>query len=171
MNKSKLIVLRGPSGSGKTTISKILFEKAANRIALIEQDHYRFIFNPAGGGSKPNSDTIHKMITNDTLIALNDGYDVILEGIMGVKSYDAVLEEIFDGHPTNNFVYYFDIGFKETVRRHAIRKATLGSNFEETDMQEWYAASHKSSRILEQVISESSSISDTVNKIIADTDL
>ena len=74
------------------------------------------------------------MIKDDTLLALNDGYDVILEGILSVKSYSKVLEEIFEAHPDNNFMYYFDISFEETLRRHATRKTTRGSGFGEEDI-------------------------------------
>jgi len=138
MNEPKLIVLRGPSGSGKSTVAKIVFEGAKRKIALIDQDHYRFIFRPAGGGSKPNTDTIHKMILHNTLQALNDGYDVILEGILSVRSYGEVLEEMFRRHPTENYMFYFDISFEETVRRHKTRvcKSEVG----EADMHEWYPA-------------------------------
>lgn len=166
MNDSKLIILRGPSGSGKSTTSKILFKKATRKISLIEQDHYRFIFKPAGGDK-----TIHKMIKSDTLLALQDGYDVILEGILGVKSYDKILEEIFAAHPNNNFMYYFDISFEETVRRHATRTITRGSGFDENDMREWYPAAYKSNHRLEQIIPESNSLETTVRKILSETKL
>ena len=98
MSKTKLVVVRGPSGSGKTTTAKSLFEKVSARAVLIEQDHYRFIFMPAGAGSKPNSTAIHKMIKNDVLIALEEGYNVILEVILGPKSYDNILNDIFSQH-------------------------------------------------------------------------
>ena len=171
MNGSKLIILRGPSGSGKSTVSKILFKKAKSKICLIEQDYYRFIFKPAGGGSKPNSDTIHKMIKSDTLFALNDGYDVILEGILGEKSYGKILEQIFAEHPNNNFMYYFDISFEETVKRHETRKITRGSGFSKDDMRKWYSASYKSGHKLEQIIPESFLVDDTVSKILLETQL
>ncbi len=171
MNDPKLIILRGPSGSGKTIISKILFEKSLNKIALIEQDHYRFIFKPAGGGGKTNSPTIHKMIKSDTLIALNDGYDVVLEGILGVNSYDTVLKEIMDTHPNNNFLYYFDISFEETIRRHSTRIVMLGSGFDEEDMRQWYSASQKSIHFTEEIIPEPSTVRDTVIQILSDTGL
>ncbi|HEX8226998.1 MAG TPA: AAA family ATPase [Candidatus Saccharimonadales bacterium] len=171
MHQPKLIILRGPSGSGKSTISKILFENAQKKAALIEQDHYRFIFKPAGGGGKANSATIHKMIKSDTIIALADGYDVILEGILGVTSYDKVLEDIFAAHPDNNFLYYFDISFEETVKRHATRTITQGSGFTEEDMREWYPASRISDTFTEQIISETSSIDDTVATILSDSGL
>lgn len=174
MKYSKLIILRGPSGSGKTTTAKKLFDGAKKRTVLIEQDYYRFIFNPPGGGTKPNSDTIHKLIKNDVTIALNDGYDVILEGILSVKAYSKVLEEIFSLHPEENYIYYFDISFDETVKRHLIRQQTktyINKNgkvlaqdmkrqerlqeFGEKEMSEWYPSAHKSNHRYERVIPES----------------
>ncbi|HVC36560.1 MAG TPA: AAA family ATPase [Candidatus Dormibacteraeota bacterium] len=153
MKASKLIVLRGPSGSGKSTVAKMLFESATRKIALIDQDHYRFIFKPAGGGSKPNSDSIHKMIKSDTLIALKDGYDVILEGILSVKSYSKVLDEIFVKHPEGNFMFYFDISLEETLKRHKSR-AEKFPDFGEKEMREWYPVAHRSNHRLEQIIPE-----------------
>lgn len=164
MKHSKLIILRGPSGSGKTTVAKILFESAKNKTALIEQDHYRIIFKPAGGGSKYNGATIHKMIKNDTLIALKDGYDVILEGILSVRSYGEVLEEIFKKHPKENYIFYFDISLEETLRRHQERKIP-GNKFSEEDMKEWYTAAHRSGHELEQIIPEGYSKEETLKFI------
>ncbi len=157
----KLVILRGPSGSGKTTVGKILFEGAQRPTALIEQDHYRFMFNPPGGGTKPNSDTIHHMIKHNTLQALADGYNVILEGILSVRSYGEVLEEIFRQHPSENYIFYFDISFEETLRRHQTRQVKL-SQFGEADMREWYPAAHQSNHQFEYVISEQSSVEETV---------
>ncbi len=180
MRQTKLIILRGPSGSGKTTTSKILFDSAKNRTALIEQDYYRFIFNPPGGGTKPNSDTIHKMIKNDVLTALNDGYDVILEGILSVKAYNMVLEDIFAHHPDENYIFYFEISFEETVKRHKLRQKMAlqnhGNNklvqdekrgirlqeFGEKEMQEWYSAAHKSDHNFEKIIPETFSVEETI---------
>ena len=84
---SKLIILRGPSASGKSTVATELFKKATRNTCLIEQDYYRFMFRPRDHGSKQNSATMHKMITNNVLTALSDGYDVIAEGIFSTKSY------------------------------------------------------------------------------------
>jgi adenylate kinase family enzyme len=164
MRTPKLIILRGPSGSGKSTVANKLFEAAQRRTALIEQDHYRFIFKPAGGGSKPNSVTIHKMIKSDTLIALADGYDVLLEGILSVKSYSEVLDEIFAEHQDENYMYYFDISFEETLRRHNIRK-TDEHRFGEEDMREWYPTAHRSDHRLERIIPEAFTIEETIDFI------
>jgi adenylate kinase family enzyme len=167
MAGTKLVILRGPSGSGKTTTAKALFEKATARVALIEQDHYRFIFKPADGGSKPNSTAIHKMIKNDVLIALEEGYNVILEGILGPKSYDKILDDIIARHTGESFIYYFDVSFEETVRRHATRK----TNFGPEDMRGWYPASYRSAQHPERVIPEFSRLEETVSRILTETGL
>jgi adenylate kinase family enzyme len=164
MKQTKLILLRGPSGSGKSTAAKLLFKGATRKIALIDQDHYRFIFKPAGGGSKPNSDTIHKMIKSDTLIALKDGYDVILEGILSVKSYSEVLDEIFAKHPRENYMFYFNISLEETLKRHETRREKF-PDFGEKEMREWYPIAHRSNHTLEQIIPETFSIEETVKFI------
>ena len=165
MRQPKLIILRGPSGSGKSTVAKKLFKKAKHKICLIEQDYYRFIFKPAGGGSKPNKDTIHKMIKQNTIVALKDGYDVILEGILSVKSYADVLESIFSEHPTENYLFYFDVSFKETVRRHHTKPRKKKEGFGEADMKEWYPAAHRSNHKFERIIPEEYSIEETVRYI------
>ena len=164
VRQTKFIVLRGPSGSGKSTVAKELFKRATHRIALIEQDYYRFIFKPAGGGSKPNSSTINKMLKNDVLVALKDGYDVILEGILSVKSYEKVLDEIFAEHSGENYMFHFDISFEETIRRHATRKVRE-PGFGEEDMREWYSAAHRSNHELEQIIPETFSLQQTIQFI------
>ena len=166
--ETRLIVLRGPSGSGKTTIARLLFERADAPTCLIEQDHYRFIFTPAGGGSQANAGTIHRMIQHNVLSALADGYDVILEGILNVRSYGEVLDEIVVAHPSNNFLYYFDVSLPETLRRHASRR-TPEHTFTEDDMRDWYPAAHSSHHELERVIPESSTAAETLRRIIEET--
>ena len=165
MRHTKLIVLRGPSGSGKSTTAKELFKKAKHPICLIQQDHYRFIFKPAGGGSKYNADAIHKMIKGDVLIALASGYDVILEGILSVRAYAKILDAIFIKHPSENYMYYFDISLEETLRRHGTRK-TASMQFTDDDMREWFSAAHRSNHDLEQIVPESFSAADTLDYIV-----
>jgi predicted kinase len=165
---TRLIVLRGPSGSGKSTIARRLFELAKARTCLIEQDYYRFIFKPAGGGSQANAATIHRMIQHNVLAALADGYDVILEGILNVRSYGGVLDEIFAAHTSNNFLYYFDVSLPETLRRHTSRK-TAEHTFTEEDMRDWYPAAHASHHDLERVIPESSTALETLSRILEET--
>ncbi len=163
----KLIILRGPSGSGKSTVAKKLFERAKAKVCLIQQDHYRFIFRPAGGGKKLNSGTIHKMIKDNVLTALNEGYDVILEGILSVGAYTEVLDEIFESHPKNNYMFYFDISFEETIRRYTTKSHQIKKEFNEKDMRGWYPFAHRSNHQLEVIITETSSLEESVRKILS----
>jgi predicted kinase len=158
---SKLVILRGNSGSGKSVIAKALFEQAKKPTVLIDQDYYRFIFKPAGG--KLNSKTIHKMIKANVLTALNDGYDVILEGIFNVKSWKVIFDEIFEEHKQQNFIFYFDISFEETIRRH--RTKPNKDEWSEADMKDWYNDKDFMKYDFEYTIKEQLSKEEIVEKI------
>lgn len=164
----RLIVIRGPSGSGKSTVARHLFERATRRVCLIEQDHYRFIFRPAGGGSLPNAATIHRMIEHNVMAALHDGYDVILEGILSVRSYGLVVDRLFTAGVSENFLYSFDVSIEETLRRHRTR-STPDLGFSEEDMRDWYPHAHVWGHQLERVIPESASLDDILTRIADDT--
>ena len=145
--ENRFIMLRGPSGSGKTTIAKRLFALARGRTVLIHQDYYRFIFKPAGGGGRTNSDVIHEMIEHNC--------------------YSEVLDRIIAKHTGPSFIFYFDTSFEETARRHETRQAT--SDFTVDDMRPWYTASHRSNHHLERLIPEHYSESDTIAYICGET--
>jgi len=158
---SKLVILRGPSGAGKSTVAQKLFEGATKPAVLIQQDSYRFIFKPAGG--KLNSKSIHKMIKANTLAALEDGYDVLLEGIYNVHSYSQTFKEIFTAHPAQNYMFTFDISFEETLRRH--RTKPNKDEWSESDMKDWYHPKDFMGYDFERVIPEAYSAAETVRKI------
>ncbi|MFH0784714.1 MAG: AAA family ATPase [Pseudomonadota bacterium] len=160
---NRLIILRGPSGAGKSTVANELFAQAIHKTAIIQQDYYRFIFKPAGGGSMQNSDAIHKMIVCNCVVALKHGYDVILEGILSVRSYGEVLDRIIDAHNGSSYMFYFDVSFEETAKRHQTRKQL--SDFDVHDMQKWYEAAHRSNHRLERLIPEDFSMLRTVKHI------
>ena len=162
-NNNRFIILRGPSGAGKSTVACRLFNEATVKTTLIQQDYYRFIFNPAGGGSKPNSEVIHEMIEQNCVSALQCGYDVILEGILSVRSYENVLERIISKHDGPSYMFYFDVSFSETAKRHKMREHT--SDFTIDDMRQWYDASHRSHHRLEKIVEESFSEAETVQFI------
>lgn len=169
MNKqTKLIILRGPSGAGKSTVAKDLFKAAARPTAYIEQDHYRFMFQPPGG-QEGEVKTIHEIILQTALTALRDGYDVILEGILNRPSYHEVFEVLVRAHPDNNYAFYFDVSFDETIRRHRLRKTT--NLFTEEDMRGWYRDKDVLGYDFERIISEESTATQTVAMIREITDI
>lgn len=153
MKKNRLIVIRGPSGSGKTSASKELFKTASRRCVIIQQDYYRFIFNPSGGGSKPNSTTIHKMIKSNVSIALDEGYDVILEGILTKKSYGVILDDIFSHHEGPVHLFYFKVSLEETIRRNDDRFEEPG--FTADTMRRWFPSAGPLGYSYEHILPES----------------
>jgi adenylate kinase family enzyme len=161
MEPAKLVILRGPSGAGKSTAAKELFKGAKRPTAFIEQDHYRFMLKPPGG--KLHSKTIHQMILQDTLTALGDGYDVILEGLLTMKSYGEVFKKLIREHPTENYMFYFDISFDETLRRNSSR-ITKGM-FTEEDMRQWYKPHDVTGYDFEHVISDRNTLKQTLGQI------
>lgn len=159
-NDTRLIILRGPCGAGKSTVALRLLE-SPRPTALIEQDAYRFIFNVREG--EMYSKTVRQMIRDNVLIALGNGFDVILEGILRTKGYRDVFATLFREHPRNNHLFYFDVSFEETVRRHRGRaKASL---FTEVDMRRWHRPRDVLGYDFERVIEEDSTLDDTVTLI------
>jgi predicted kinase len=149
---NKLIIIRGPSASGKSTLAKKLFSTSKSNVVLIQQDYYRYIFNQANEGSKANSKSIHKMIEQNTTIALQAGYDVILEGVLTNKSYQAILERLITLHTGESYLFYFDLSFEETLRRHLKKNDVL--YYTENEMYVWYSFSQPLNHSREFVISE-----------------
>ena len=160
LKNNRFIIIRGPSGAGKSTVAQRLFDGTTYQTALIQQDHYRFIFRPSGGGSKTNAAVIHKMIEHNCISALEAGYDVILEGILSVRAYEAVLDRVIMAHSGPSYMFYFNVSFEETARRHKAREHL--SDFSVGDMRDWYDASHRSDHQLEQIIDESFSEEEAV---------
>ncbi|MCP4749602.1 MAG: kinase [Proteobacteria bacterium] len=160
---NRFIIIRGPSGAGKSTAAHELFNQSTERTVIIHQDYYRFIFKPAGAGSMPNSEVIHKMIEHNSMAALDGGYDVILEGILSVKSYENILNRIIAAHKGPSFMFYLDVSFEETAKRHQAREDK--SSVTVDDMRIWYDGAHKSNHRLEQLIPESYTVGETVKSI------
>jgi adenylate kinase family enzyme len=166
-NIPKLIILRGPSGAGKSTIAKHLFETTERDVALIEQDYYRqkVVNHPSGNGKKIREE----MFETDIRIALKHGYDVIVEGILQPDKYMPIFEKIWNEHPDENYMFYFDIPFEETLRRHNTRLKS--QDFGEDDMKEWYELARRSHLDWEVIIPHESSIEETVAEIQSSTGL
>lgn len=138
---SKLIIIRGNSGSGKTTIAKRLRQALQPHSArelghgtmLVQQDVVRReILKVKDIPKNPAIKLIEEMV----LFGKEAGYDVILEGILNKDIYGDMLTRLashFKGHVK---LYYFDISFEETLRRHVTKSNS--HEFGEEQMREWY---------------------------------
>ncbi len=92
---SQLIVIRGNSGSGKSTIAHELRRRCGRSWALVEQDYLRRIVlweHDKPGGLAP------ALIAHTVRFALDNGFDVILEGILHTARYRDVVASLWRAH-------------------------------------------------------------------------
>lgn len=127
-----LIIIRGNSVSGKTTIAKKLQRELGEKTMLIQQDVVRReILNVRD----TSGNSAIKLIENLALYGKSIDYNVIVEGILSTRKYGEMLQRVvaqFD----RVFVYYFDIPFEETLRRHKTKPNV--DEFGEKELRDWW---------------------------------
>ena len=161
-----LIIIRGNSGSGKSTIARRLQREHGRGCALIEQDYLRRVVlreRDKPGGITP------ALIDQTVRFALNHGYHAVLEGILHRAKYGPMLTTLLEWHAGPTAVFYLDVSFDETVRRHATRPQA--ADFTPSDMRSWYTPRDLLGTPHEQVIPESSPLDATLALIATTTNL
>jgi len=159
---AKIIILRGNSGSGKSTVALAIQEQLVPHPVLIEHDHFRRkILKEHEGPDIINDELIFRTVQ----FALENNRDVIIEGIMWIERYKKLFDRILEIHPSENYFYYFDIPFEETLRRHATKKNT---DFGENEMRLWFKENNESGYPGEVIIPATNSFDDTVSQIITE---
>ncbi|MEJ1105575.1 MULTISPECIES: AAA family ATPase [unclassified Kribbella] len=160
---TRLVVLRGNSGSGKSTTAQEVRRRVGRGVAWVEQDYLRRILlreHPKPGA--PNIGLIDQTVR----YSLDHGYHVILEGGLYSPTYGAMLRQLIADHAGPTGVYYFQIPYDETVRRHATRP--LSKVVTPEQMREWYEPCDVLGVPAEQIIDPTSTLDDTANRIISD---
>ena len=161
MSHSKLIVIRGPSGAGKSTVARLLHARVLNKTALIDQDYYRHtMFN----NLHTDLEAPRYVMFAGVQAALDHGYDVILEGFMGVGKYKGYFDILLARHSAENYFFYFDVSFTETLRRHQTRHK--GPQLTTERMQELYSRTSPFGYPGEYIISETLSAEEACQRII-----
>lgn len=167
---SRLIIIRGNSGSGKSTIAKELQELLRQHFSrvsdggtmLIPQDVVRReILRAKDGPDNPSIQLIKDIAT----YGRNIGYDVIIEGILARKNYGTMFNEVialFD----EVYIYYLDISFEETLRRHKTKPNA--HEFGEELMREWYAEKNVLGLRNEKVFTDEQTKNEIVQSILND---
>lgn len=129
----KLIILRGNSGSGKSTVAKKLQVKMGYGTMLIPQDVIRReILRVPDETDNPSGELVSTL----GLYGKRIGYDVIIEGIFTKKKYGDMLRRLMKDFDGETYVYYFDISFEETLKRHQSKSKFM--EFGEKEMQSWW---------------------------------
>jgi predicted kinase len=158
-----LVILRGNSGSGKSSIARAVRSRYGRGCALIEQDYFRRIILRDHDGLD-STGIAPQLIARSAAFALANGYHVIVEGILHRARYHDALHGLIRDHAGPAFVYYLDIPFAETVRRHATR--LLATEFTAADMRGWYHDHDVLGTPGEYVIDESSTLDESVDLIL-----
>jgi adenylylsulfate kinase-like enzyme len=159
-----LIVLRGNSGSGKTTVARALQrQRGRDQLALISQDVVRREVlwandragNPAIG-----------LIDLMARYALNQGFSVVVEGILHPDRYGDMLRRLVRDHEGRSFAYFWDVPFEETLRRHATKPKA--AEFGEEEMRDWWYGPAYVEGLDEATIGIEETLGDAVGRISAD---
>ena len=156
------LVIRGNSASGKTSTAREVRRRYGRGCALLEQDYLRRIVLREHDSNHIDP-VAPAFITTVARTALQLGYHVVLEGILHTDRYAALLRELIDEHPGPSHVYYLDVSFDETVRRHKTRTEPI--NVTEEQMRGWYAHRDLLDVEGERVIGETSTFDETVTTI------
>lgn len=112
---SKLIIIRGNSGSGKTTTAKKLQDHFGRGTLLVSQDVVRReMLKVQDREGNISIDLIQQIAEYG-----KDKCDVVIvEGILYKSRYGNMLKDLMEFYNNKAYVYYFDLPFEETIKRH-----------------------------------------------------
>lgn len=161
-SSTKLVIIRGNSGSGKSSVAKAVRERYGRGCALVEQDYLRRIILKEldkDGGLAPD------FIGHTIRFLLDHGQHVILEGILSARRYGPMIRRLLREHRGASSVFYLDVSFEETLRRHQMRPQA--AEFTAEDMRGWYLTHDVLGTEGEHVIGEQSSFDATVECVIS----
>jgi hypothetical protein len=100
---------------------------------------------------------------------LDAGHSVVLEGILSRSRYGEMLQKLTHDHMGTTSCFYLDVSLEETVRRHATRPQS--ANFSADMMRQWYQDRDLLPDGCEIVLGEDSSLEETVQRILCDSNL
>src|SRR3989344_3974680 len=146
---NKLIIIRGPSGAGKSTVAKAIKDRSKQPVLHVSVDEIRKSFSDQ---SKPDHKATKDLTVNNVTFGLSNGYNVILEGILNIKTNKLYLDKIFKSHPNENYVFYLDVSYEETLRRHKTRPQK--NEFGEKAMKSWWEYASPMGHVSETIVPE-----------------
>ncbi|MFJ8562810.1 kinase [Streptomyces microflavus] len=166
---TRLIVVRGNSASGKSSVAAGLRESFGRSLAIVGQDNLRRMVlreRDLPGGANIG------LIDLTARYALDNGFHVVVEGILYADRYGAMLQHLVRAHRGVSRCYYLDVPYAETVLRHATKlDAEYLQQVTPDHLSDWYRAKDLLPGALETVIGADSSLEDTVAQILHESGL
>jgi hypothetical protein len=160
---TRLAIVRGNSGSGKSSVALAVRSHLGRSCAVAAQDVIRRTILKER--DVPDGVNIG-LLSTVARYALDAGRHVIVEGILHAERYGDMLADLVADHRGRTGVYYLDVSFDESLRRHATRPQA--AEFGPEHMREWFCARDLLGLDGEQLIPPASSLQDTVGCILAD---
>jgi predicted kinase len=160
---TRLIVIRGNSGSGKSTVARDVRLRYGRGCALVEQDYLRR--NLLREHESIQEPIAPELIGLNVRFALEHGYHVILEGILDRNRYGDMIAGLRREHAGETYVFYLDVAFEETLRRHTTRPQSVA--FTGDQMRAWYRERDLLGLPGERIVPQSSTQEETVSLISA----
>lgn len=166
---TRLIVLRGNSASGKSSVAAGLREKFGRNLAIVAQDNLRRIV--LRERDRPDGANIG-LIDLTARYALDNGFHVVIEGILYADRYGTMLQHLARAHQGVTRCYYLHVPFEETVLRHTTKPDTAYlAHVNEGHLRDWYRDKDLLPDGLETVIDAASTLEDTVQQILSGSGL
>lgn len=159
--ETRLAVIRGNSGSGKSSISLAIREHYGRGVAWVSQDLLRRTV--LREWDVPGAANVG-LIELTARYALDQGFHVIVDGILYAPTYGEMLRRLHRDHRGRTGFFYLDVAFEETARRHATRPQA--AEFTTEQMREWYQRRDLLDAIDEEVIPERSTLEQSVDLIL-----
>jgi hypothetical protein len=128
---------------------------------LIPQDVIRReVLHVKDRAGNPAIDLISRVV----LYGKEIGYTVVLEGILSKKLYGEMLNNLVKEFGDTAYVFYMDVSFEETLRRHDTKPNNHEYGSEK--MKEWWIEKDYLSMPSEQIIPENYSVDESVAYIL-----
>ncbi|MFI6090741.1 AAA family ATPase [Streptomyces sp. NPDC051218] len=167
--ETRLIVLRGNSASGKSSVAAGLREKYGRNLALVGQDNLRRTV--LRERDLPGAANIG-LIGSVASYALDAGFHTVVEGILYADRYGEMLQELVRAHIGITRCYYLDVALEETLIRHATKPdPEYLKRVKEHHLRDWYRQRDLLPDGMETVIDATSTLDDTVHRVLSDTGL
>ena len=116
--KTRLVVVRGNRASGKSSVAASLRKRFGRDLAIVSQDNLCRIAlrerDPADGANIG-------LIDLTTRYALDNGFHVVLGGILYADRYGMMLQSLVRAHRGITRCYYLDVPFEATLSRYATK--------------------------------------------------
>ncbi|MET9777835.1 AAA family ATPase [Streptomyces sp. NPDC006367] len=166
---TRLIVIRGNSASGKSSVAAGLREKFGRNLAIVGQDNLRRTV--LREHDRPGGANIG-LIDLTARYALDNGFHVVVEGILYADRYGTMLQNLVRAHRGVTRCYYLHVPYPETVLRHATRAdAEYLGHVTEDHLRDWYREKDLLPDGMESVIDAACTLDDTVRRILRESGL